>query len=126
MKKKRTAETGIRHSTAPFLSFVGTGKLTKMCGIEQYVGTISIGLIGVGDRVRANASPAPEPVRVRGDRHEYRTAGAATAGYDRIPRNSPADRRSTKKNFLVMTLAPLRALAFCFFCSLCRTLYLRL
>ncbi len=82
MKKKRTPETGIRYSTAPFLSFVGTGKLTKMLGIQQYVGTISAELIGDVDRVPANASPAPERVRVRGDRHEYRTDGAATAGYD--------------------------------------------
>jgi hypothetical protein len=105
MKKKRTTENGILPSTAPFLSFVGTGKLTNMPMIQQYVGTISMEFIGDRDRVRANAFPVPEPVRVRGDRHEYRTAGAATAGYDRIPRNNQGGRRSMKKNFLVMTLA---------------------
>jgi hypothetical protein len=82
MKKKRTPETGNRHAAAPFLSFVGTGKLTKMRGIPQYVGTISVKLIGDGDRAPANASPAPELVQLRGDRHEYRTDGAVTAGCD--------------------------------------------
>jgi hypothetical protein len=53
-----------------------------MRGIPQYVGTISVELIGDGDRVPANVSPAPELVQVRGDSHEYRTGGAANAGYD--------------------------------------------
>jgi hypothetical protein len=82
MKKKRTPEAGIRHSTAPFLSFVGAGRLTKMRGIQQYVGTISVELIGDGDRVPANAFPGPELVPVRGDRREYRTDAAVTAGCD--------------------------------------------
>jgi hypothetical protein len=76
--------------------------------------------------VPTNASPAPKRVPETGDMHKNRSAAAATAGCGGIPRITPDDRMSTKKNFLVMTLAPLRALAFCFFCSLCRTLYLRL
>jgi hypothetical protein len=73
-----------------------------------------------------NASPAPKPVPERGDMHRNRSVAAATAACVGISHINPDDRRSTKKKFLVMTLAPAIFSAFCFFCSFCRTLYLRL
>ena len=76
--------------------------------------------------VPTNASRGPKPVPETGDMRKNRSAAAATAGCGGIPRITPGDRRSTKKNFLGMTLAPPTASVFCFFRSFCRTLYLRL
>jgi hypothetical protein len=76
--------------------------------------------------VPTNASRVPKRVPETGDMRGNRSAAAATAGCVGFPRITPGDRRSTKKNFLVMTLAPPKEPFFCFFCSLCRTLYLRL
>jgi hypothetical protein len=104
----------------------GKLKLTKGPERRNMSGLYQLNLIAGWGGVPTNASPAPKRVPETGDMHKNRSAAAATAGCVGIPRITPDDRRSTKKNILMMTLAPLRALAFCFFCSLCRTLYLRL
>jgi hypothetical protein len=77
------------------------------------------------DGAPTNASPAPKLVPEHGDMHGNRSAATATAGFVGIPRSTPGDRRSMKKNFLVMTLAPPRTAVFCFFRSFRRALYLR-
>jgi hypothetical protein len=76
--------------------------------------------------VPTNAFPAPKPVPERAYRHRNRIAAAATAACVGIPHITPDDRRCTKKNFLVMTLAPAMFSAFRFFRSFRRILYLRL
>jgi hypothetical protein len=101
-------------------------KLKKLCGMNQYIGTKSQKFIAGWGGAPTNASPAPELVREPDDMHRNRSAAAATAGYVGIPRITQGDRKSTKKNFLVMTLAPPTAAVFCFFHSFRRTLYLRL
>jgi len=94
--------------------------------MNQYIGTKSKKFIVGWDGAPTNASPARELVREPGDMHRNRSAAAATAACVGIVRITPGDRRSTKKNFLGMTLAPPTASVFCFFRSFCRTLYLRL
>src|SRR4029453_13950126 len=73
----------------------------------------------------ASAAPAPEPVPGHGDTSGNRTAAVATFGCAGTPRNIQADRRSMKKNFVGMTLAPFTVAVFCFFRAF-RSLYRRL
>jgi hypothetical protein len=95
-------------------------KWRNMSGLNQW------NLIAGWGGVPTNASRVPKRVPETGDMRRNRSAAAATAGCVGIPRITPGDRRSTKKNFPVMTLAPVRTFVFRFFCSFCRTLYLRL
>jgi hypothetical protein len=101
-------------------------KLKKLYGMNQYIGTKSKKFSAGWGGAPTNASLAPELVREPGDMHRNRSAAAATAGCVGTLRISQGDRRSTKKNLLMMTLAPPTATVFCFFRSFCRTLYLRL
>jgi len=78
------------------------------------------------DDVLSNAAPAPEPAPAPADTHGNRTSAAATAGYAGIPHSTPDDRRSTKKNFLAMALAPSVLPVFPWFLRLRRCLYRRL
>jgi len=101
-------------------------KLKQLCGIINISGLNPIEFIAGGGGAPTNASPAPELVQEPGDRHRNRSAAAATAGCVEILRINLDDRRSMKKNFLLMTLAPPTTPIFCFFRSFCLTLYLRL
>jgi hypothetical protein len=73
--------------------------------------------------VPASAFPAPEHVPMRGDSRDNRTAALAIAAYGGTPRSNRGGHKSHRKNFLVMTLAPLKAVIFL---SFFRRLYLRL
>src|SRR5262249_45407378 len=59
--------------------------------------------------VRANAAPAPALAPARDDRRGNRTAARVIAGCGRTPRSIPGGHMSTKKNFVGMTLAAVRA-----------------
>jgi hypothetical protein len=99
-------------------------KLTKLYGMNQYVGTKSKKVHQRLGDAPTNASPAPELVRERGDTHRNRIVAAATAGCGGIPRINQGDRRNTKKKFLMMTLASPAGTLFCCVRSFCRILYL--
>jgi hypothetical protein len=57
------------------------------------------------DAVGASVSPSPEPAPARGGRQGSKTAAGVTGGCDQTPRSNLGGRRSTKKNFVGMTLA---------------------
>ena len=59
---------------------------------------------------------------MRGDSRDNRTAALAIAVYGGTPRNSRGGHTNHRKNFLVMTLAPLKGVIFL---SFLRRLYLR-
>src|SRR3989449_9540042 len=70
--------------------------------------------------VGASASRVPEPAPERGGRPGNKTAARVTAGCVETPHSNPGGHRpcperskgSTEKNFVGMTLAPLRAAVF--------------
>jgi hypothetical protein len=101
-------------------------KLKQLCGIINISGLNPKKFIAGWGCAPTNASPAPELVQEPGDMYRNRSAAAATAGCVGILRITQGDRRSTKKTFLVMTLAPPAASFFCCLRFFCRTLYLRL
>jgi hypothetical protein len=74
-------------------------KLTKLYGMNQYIGTKSRNYIGGWGDAPTNVSLAPELVPKHGDTHRNRSAAAATADCDGILRINPGDRRNTNKNF---------------------------
>jgi len=124
---ERTADgsDSVRHRwlSSPVLHML---KLKQLCGIINISGLNPIEFIAGGGGAPTNVSPSPELVQELGDMHGNRSAAAATADCVGILRITQGDRRSMKKNFLLMTLAPPIASTFCFLRSFCRTLYLRL
>jgi hypothetical protein len=99
-------------------------KLKQLCGIINISGLNPMEFIAGGGGAPTNASPVPELVQAPGDMHGNRSAAAATADGVGILRINQGDRRSTKKKFLLMTLAPPTTSTFCSFRSFCLTLYL--
>src|SRR5213593_2887768 len=117
-EEERTTQAGFGSPRSPFLSLWASRNYRDCTELRNMSGRYRWVFIAERAAALASASPAPKPVPGHGDTHGYRTSAAVTSGCAATPRSTRGDRRSTKKNFVVMTLAAAYGSRFLFLTSL--------